>query len=99
MNRQGILHIPDSKYCFPLDERTLVLRLRLDKRDAIEKVELIYESKYRIQQRQNKLLMEKKYEDRPMRGMRQGWSSPMYGFHISSAYGRMAAVCIILRTD
>lgn len=63
MNRQGILHIPDSKYCFPLDERTLVLRLRLDKRDAIEKVELIYESKYRIQQRQNKLLMEKKYED------------------------------------
>lgn len=64
MNRQGILHIPDSKYCFPLDEQTLVLRLRLDKCDAIEKVELIYESKYRIQQQQNTLLMEKKYEDR-----------------------------------
>lgn len=63
MNRQGVLHIPDSKYCFPLDEHTLVLRLRLDRADEIEKVELIYESKYKIQMQQNKVLMEKKCED------------------------------------
>lgn len=63
MNRQGVLHIPDSKYCFPLDEHTLVLRLRLDRTDAIEKVELIFESKYKIQMQQKQVLMERKYED------------------------------------
>lgn len=63
MNRQAVLHIPDSKYCFPLDAHTLVLRLRLDRTDAIEKVELIFESKYKIQMQQNRVLMERKYED------------------------------------
>lgn len=63
MNKQGILHIPDSKYCFPLDEKTLVLRLRLAKEDSVKKVEVIYESKYKIQQGQKCLEMERKYED------------------------------------
>ena len=63
MNKQGILHIPDSRYCFPLDTHKLVLRLRLDKRDKVDKVEVIYESKYVIQQQQQRLLMERKYED------------------------------------
>lgn len=63
MNRQGILHIPDSRYCFPLDSHSLVLRLRLDKRDHVDKVEVIFECKYVIQQQQQTLLMERKYED------------------------------------
>ena len=63
MNEQGILHIPDSKYCFPLDNNRLVLRLRMDRKDQPEKVEVIYESKYIIQDKQQSVLMEKKYED------------------------------------
>ena len=64
MNEQGILHMPDSKYCFPLDTHTLVLRLRVDRKDRVEKAEVIYESKYEIYGRQQTLLMERKYEDR-----------------------------------
>lgn len=64
MNEQGILHIPDSKYCFPLDSNRLVLRLRVDRKDRIEKAEVIYESKYLIHEKQQSILMEKKYEDR-----------------------------------
>lgn len=64
MNEQGILHIPDSKYCFPLDEKRLVLRLRMDRNDCPDKVEVIYESKYLIHEKQQSRLMERKYEDR-----------------------------------
>jgi len=64
MNEQGILHIPDSKFCFPLDTNRLVLRLRIDRRDQPEKVEVIYENKYVIQQKQQCSEMKRKYEDR-----------------------------------
>lgn len=64
MNEQGILHIPDSKFCFPLDKQRLVLRLRVDRRDRPERVEVVYESKYVIQQKQQCREMERKYEDR-----------------------------------
>lgn len=64
MNEQGILHMPDSKYCFALDTHRLVLRLRVDRNDRVEKVEVIYESKYVIHEKQQTLRMERKYEDR-----------------------------------
>lgn len=63
MNEQALLHIPDSKYCFAVDEHHLVLRLRVDKNDPVEKVEVIYESKYLFHEQQKNLLMEGKYED------------------------------------
>ena len=63
MNQQSILHIPDSRYCFPVSENQVVLRLRMDKTDEIEKVELLYENKYLIQNNQFKIEMENKYED------------------------------------
>ncbi len=63
MNEHAILHIPDSRYCFPLDKNKLIIRLRLNKDDEIDQVELIYESKYRFQETQNKISMERKYED------------------------------------
>lgn len=63
MNEQAILHIPDSRYCFPLDAHTLVLRLRMDRRDGADRVEVIHECKYVIQEKQQSTLMEKKYED------------------------------------
>lgn len=64
MNEQGILHVPNSKFCFPLGENTLVLRLRMDRRDHVEKVEAVYECKYEIHEKQRSVEMEKKYEDR-----------------------------------
>lgn len=63
MYEQALLHIPDSKYCFAIDEHHLVLRLRVDKKDHVEKVEVIYESKYLFQEKQQHLFMERKYED------------------------------------
>lgn len=64
MNEQAILHMTDSQYCFPLDAHSLVLRLRVDRRDEPEKVEVIYESKYVIHEKQRSAVMKKKYEDR-----------------------------------
>lgn len=64
MNEQAILHIPESGYCYAKNERCLVLRLRVDRRDFIDRVEVIYECKYRYQENQEHILMEKKYEDR-----------------------------------
>lgn len=63
MNEQSILHIPDSRYCFPVSENQVILRLRMDKADEIENVELLYENKYLIQGNQLKIEMENKYED------------------------------------
>ncbi len=63
MNKQAILHIPDSKYCFPTDNKKLVLRLRVDKQDLIDRIDVIYESKYLIQTQQKRTGMERKYED------------------------------------
>ena len=37
MNEQAILHIPDSRYCFPVSEKEVILRLRVDKRDPDRK--------------------------------------------------------------
>lgn len=64
MNEQGILHIPDSQYCFPVSEREVVLRLRTDRRDSIDEVWVVYENKYAIQTRRLSRRMERKYEDR-----------------------------------
>ncbi|MBD5548432.1 MAG: alpha-glycosidase [Lachnospiraceae bacterium] len=63
MNEHGILHMPDSKYCFPLNANSLVLRLRIDKNDSVDKIEVIHECKYKIQEKQQVTIMEKKYED------------------------------------
>ena len=64
MNEQGIMHVPDSKYCFPRGEHSLAIRLRLDRRDIIEKVEVIYECKYEIHEKQQSVCMERCYEDK-----------------------------------
>ena len=41
MNQYAILHIPDSRYCFAVGEKELVLRLRMSKEDDGAKVYLI----------------------------------------------------------
>lgn len=64
MNEQAILHIPESGYCFAKSGSGLVLRLRLDRREEVDRVEILLECKYRFQEEQSCYLMEKKYEDR-----------------------------------
>lgn len=63
MNKQALLHIPDSKFCFPLDNNTVVLRLQMDKSEEVEKVEVVYGCKYTIHMEQKTALMEEKYQD------------------------------------
>ncbi|MDE6421077.1 MAG: alpha amylase N-terminal ig-like domain-containing protein, partial [Lachnospiraceae bacterium] len=64
MNEQAILHIPESGYCFAGSSSQLVLRLRMDRWDEVDRVEILLECKYRFQEKQSCYLMEKKYEDR-----------------------------------
>ncbi|WNZ88921.1 glycoside hydrolase family 13 protein [Streptococcus iniae] len=46
MNSAGILHVPDSRYCFALSKNELVIRLRVAKEDADIRVKLVYGPKY-----------------------------------------------------
>lgn len=64
MNEHAMLHMPDSKYCFPVGEREVILRLRMAREDEKAKVSLIYGCKYEFHERRHKVLMEIKYTDR-----------------------------------
>ena len=59
MNRHAIQHIVDSSYCFPISPKQITLRLRTAKND-IERAWVIYESKYVIADRQQKVETKKK---------------------------------------
>ncbi len=63
MNKQAILHIPESKYCYPINQNTLVLRLRMDKGDCVDRVEVVYGCKYRFYLEKETAVMEAKYKD------------------------------------
>jgi cyclomaltodextrinase / maltogenic alpha-amylase / neopullulanase len=63
MNKQGILHIPQSKYCYPINQNTVVLRLRIDKKDTPDRVEVVYGCKYTFYLEQKTAEMEAKYQD------------------------------------
>lgn len=54
------MHVMDSPYCFPKSNHEMVLRFRCAK-DDLDKVFVVYESKYNIHLKQNKVLMEKAY--------------------------------------
>ena len=43
-----MLHVPDSKFCFPISDNELVIRLRVDKKDSDIKVEIVHGPKYRF---------------------------------------------------
>ncbi|NLL77201.1 MAG: alpha-glycosidase [Clostridiales bacterium] len=64
MNEYAILHIPDSRYCFPVGEKELVIRLRMAKEDESAKVFLIYACKYGFHEKQESTAMHVKYSDR-----------------------------------
>ena len=63
MNIQALLHIPDSHYCYPISINEIVLRLRTDRNDEFDKIEVVYESKYVIYDKQKIEPLELKYTD------------------------------------
>lgn len=64
MNERALLHIPDSRYCFAVGEKELVLRLRTSREDEDAEVYLIYGCKYEFADRRNRVKMEICYSDR-----------------------------------
>ena len=64
MNEYALLHIPDSRFCFAVSEREVVLRLRAAKEDKAVRVFLVYGEKYDYQNRQRETEMEICYTDR-----------------------------------
>lgn len=63
MNKQAIMHIPESKYCYPINQNTLVLRLRMDKRDDVDRVEVVYGCKYQYHEKRETAELEVRYQD------------------------------------
>ena len=65
MNRHALLHIPESRFCFPLSKEEVVIRLRTAKEDADAglKVKIIYGVKYDYQKERFTAEVPLKYED------------------------------------
>ena len=63
MNKHAILHIPESRYCFPLSTKEVVIRLRTSRFDENLKISIIYGMKYEFQGNQKVAPMELKYTD------------------------------------
>lgn len=63
MNQKAMLHIPESKYCFAVDKNTIALRLRTDRSDCPEKIEVVYGGKYDYAKKQYVFEMQRSYED------------------------------------
>ncbi|WP_026653136.1 glycoside hydrolase family 13 protein [Butyrivibrio proteoclasticus] len=61
MKQHALQHIVDSAYCFPVSKDEITIRLRTATGD-VERVWVIYESKYKIAQSQEKLEMAKAFE-------------------------------------
>ena len=64
MNEQALCHIPESKYCFAVDSHTVKLRLRLDKNDIPDSVQVVYGGKYEFATIQHTAEMLRCYVDR-----------------------------------
>lgn len=64
MNEYAMQHITESKYCFAIDSNTVRLRLRVDKNDEPEKVEVVYGGKYTFALERKAVLMRRAYTDR-----------------------------------
>ena len=63
LNYKAILHIQDSRFCYPLDGNTVELRLRTDKSDVLEGVNVIYGNKYDFYLKQQSAPMQLTFTD------------------------------------
>lgn len=64
MNELAIYHAPETQYCFAYQSNIIRLRLRIDKNDFPQKVEVIYGGKYDFSKHQKSCAMKRQYEDR-----------------------------------
>lgn len=51
MNIHAIYHRPESNYCFALDDKTVVLKMRFAKGEKLQSVSVLYNTKYSIAQK------------------------------------------------
>lgn len=63
MNELAIFHAPETQYCFAYQASVIRVRLRIDKHDSPEKIEVIYGAKYDFALQQNACEMKRQYED------------------------------------
>lgn len=64
MNYKALCHIQESPYSYALDERTVELRLRVDKDDRFEEIRVVYGNKYDYHIRRKTALLVKAFTDR-----------------------------------
>lgn len=64
MNEYAMQHITESKYCFATDGHTVRLRLRVDRNDNPEKIEVVYGGKYTYALKRRTAEMKKLYTGR-----------------------------------
>lgn len=64
MNEYAILHRPEAPWGFPVSDNTVVLRLRIDKNDAPERIDILHNNKYDFTQSRFSTEMTRLYEDR-----------------------------------
>lgn len=63
MNKQAVLHIPDSQYCHPINRNTVELRLRVSAEDEFDGVTAVYGNKYVYHVTRSEVSLEKSYSD------------------------------------
>ena len=63
MNRQAILHIPDSQYCYALACDRVELRLRTSSEDVFSEVDVVYGNKYDYHLKRERAVMQKRFSD------------------------------------
>ncbi len=63
MKKEAVEHLSSSRYCFPLDENTYLIRIRVAKDDDINKVHLLYNEWFSFYKKQIDLEMRLRYQD------------------------------------
>lgn len=64
MNEYALLHIADSNYCFPMGVKSVMLRLRTQRGEDVDKISVIHSCKYIFQTARQETAMKKRYSDR-----------------------------------
>lgn len=89
MNRFALLHRIDSEYAYPLDEKNLVLRLRVSKDDEFKKIEVFFNPAMRFIKERQVQEMKVKYVDNLFKyyevTIYNAFPSFSYVFHIVSS--------------
>ena len=63
MKREAVEHYSSSRFCFPLDEHTYLIRIKVAKDDDITNVHLLYNEWFYFSKKQIDVLMNRRYED------------------------------------